>query len=160
MKRKLYLLMSLATLMLFSFYAVAGVIGIGADTAYADAIEKDGMLKTSNHFVVVGNDDENKGENDGQGNNNGSGGIADALASGEVICSLTPTQVAELDAFFNVHTRNVDVNGATVQVATVQGRHLTKSQLMDYLHATNQTLQCEIVGVHHVFIFPIVPQIS
>jgi hypothetical protein len=146
--------MSFIALILFSAYAVVGVLGVGSDTAYADALKHGDMLKHSHQFVVVDSD------NDGQGNGNGGGGIARALAGSQDICSLTPTQASELDAFFNVHTRNINVGSTNVEVATVQGRHLTRQQLLDFLRATNQTLDCEVVGVHHIFIFPIIPQIS
>lgn len=153
MKKKLYWIMSLASLTLFTAYAAAGLLGFGASTAYADAITEGGMIKMSKNFVVV---NEDQSDEEGQP----LGGIGQAFQSGEVICSLTPTQAAELAAFFDVHTFTVGVQGSAVQVATVSGRHLTKQELMNFLRASNQSLDCQIVGVHHLFFLPIIPQIS
>jgi len=158
-KRKLYWVASSLALVLFTAYAIAGVLGLGADKAYADAISKHDMFKESSNFVVV-NEDSQDEDNNGHGQGGGLNGLGQALTGSEVICSLTPTQVAQLDAFFNVHTFTVSVQGKDVEVATVQGRHLTKHELEQFLQASNTSLDCQIVGQHHIFFFPVLPQIS
>ena len=147
MKHKFYWLASFVALVLFTAYAVIGVFGFGTNQAYAEALSHGNMTRMSKHFVVV-NDDKTPE------------GVGGMLQNGEAICSLTPTQAAELDAFFRVHTITVKVGGNPVEIATVSGRHLTKQELLDFLKASNQSLDCQVVGMRHLFFLPIIPQIS
>lgn len=150
-KKKLFWIANFSVLALFSLYALSGVFGFGTRAAYADSLESHNFASKSKNFVVVHNDE----------NVNGPRGAAiSASSSDDVICSLTPTQAAQLDAFFNVNLTNFNVNNTNVQVAVVSGHHLTKSELIAFLRASNQSLDCQVVGEQHVFFMPVLPQIS
>lgn len=148
-RKKLFWMVNFLVLTLFSLYAVSGTLGFGAKHAYADALENGNFYKKSKNFVVVNNDQDN-----------GSQGSVSASSSDDVVCSLTPTQAAELDAFFRVQISNFTINNNNVEVAVVSGHHLTKSELLAFLKASNQSLDCQVIGVHHVFFLPVLPQIS
>lgn len=150
-KKKLFWIVNFSVLALFSLYALSGSLGFGTRAAYADALESHDFASKSKNFVVVHNDD---------GINGPRGAALSASSSDDVICSLTPTQAAQLDAFFNVNITKFNVNNTTVQVAVVSGHHLTKSELLAFLKASNQSLDCQVVGAQHVFFMPVLPQIS
>lgn len=152
-KKKLFWAINFSVLALFSLYALSGTLGFGTKAAYADALANHDFASKSKNFVVVHNDESS---NSGGPRN----AALSASTSDDVICSLTPTQAAQLDAFFNVNVTNFNVNNSNVQVAVVSGHHLTKSELMAFLNASNQSLDCQIVGAQHVFFMPVLPQIS
>lgn len=156
-RRKLFWSLNFLILGAFTFYAAIGVLGVGAHHAYADALDHDDFYRQSHNFVVVHG--EHNGAPDPGGSGLSSGGSGSG--GGEEICSLTPTQEQELDAFFNVQLNNITVsNGDTVQVAIVSGRQLTQSQLTQFLRVSDQSLNCQVVGTAHVFFLPVLPQIS
>lgn len=151
-KKKLFWATNFLVLALFSVYAASGFLGLGNKAAYADALRNNDFAARSKNFVVVQND-----ESAGSGPR---GAALSASSSDDVICSLTPTQAAQLDAFFNVNITHFNVNNTNVQVAIVSGHHLTRSELIAFLQASNQSLDCQVVGAQHVFFMPVLPQIS
>lgn len=150
-KKKLFWVTNFLVLALFSVYAASGLLGFGTRAAYADTLESHDFASKSKNFVVVHNDENAGGPR---------GAALSASSSDDVICSLTPTQAAQLDAFFSVNITSFNVNNNTVQVAVVSGHHLTRSELIAFLRASNQSLDCQVVGAQHVFFMPVLPQIS
>jgi hypothetical protein len=142
-KKKILWGFSFFTLALFSLYALMGTFGLGTNKAYAQTLSKDDFYKRGRHFVALDK-----------------AGLRGEIHGSQEICTLHSEQVAELDAFFNVRTFEFDIKGEEVTVAAVQGRHLTKKQLMQYLKASDEDLQCQIVHRHKIFFFPVVPQVS
>lgn len=138
-----------SVLSLFSFYTLSGVMGFGTNQAYAATLNKDGFHRKGKHFVVVDKDEDDNEQPQG------------SITSEQEICTLTSTQAAQLDAFFNVRILDIQVSGEeTVEVAAVRGRHLTKRQLLEFLRASDQSLDCQVVGMRHIFFLPVIPQIS
>ena len=150
-KKKLFWILNFSVLAMFSLYALSGTLGFANKKAYADTLADGNFHARSKHFMVV---DKDKDDDKDKGTSAG------ASDSTKEICTLNDQQVAELDAFFKVNTFSLTVNGDVVTIAAVSGRHLTKKQLMDFLKASDSTLQCKLVQQHHVFFLPVLPQIS
>lgn len=150
MKKKLFWIVNFSVLAMFSLYALSGTSGFASKKAYADTLADGNFHARSKHFMVV---DKDKDDND----KSTSAGASDSTKE---ICTLNDQQVAELDAFFKVNTFSLTVNGDVVTIAAVSGHHLTKKQLMDFLKASDSTLECKLVVQHHVFFLPVLPQLS
>jgi hypothetical protein len=145
-KKKLFWVTNFSVLAFFSFYTLSGFLGFGTSQAYAATLKEGDFHKKGKHFVVVEND-----EGQPQG----------SLSSEQEICTLSSTQAAELDAFFNVKIMDIQVSGeTTVELAAVHGKHLTKRQLLEFLRASDESLDCHVVSVRHIFFLPVIPQIS
>ncbi len=151
LKRTIFWSLNFLVLSMFSLYAASSMLGFGTHKAYAAALNNNNFYQQSKHFVVV----------HGEHNGNPDPGGAGMTSNGQEICSLTPTQEQQLDAFFDVQTDTIKVSdGTDVQVAVVSGQSLTKEQLLRFLRVTDQSLHCHVIGTAHVFFLPVLPQIS
>jgi hypothetical protein len=138
-------------LFLFTGVAFGHLTGMGTTQAYAQTVKSHSDFRDSRNFVEV----------DGDGGDNH--GMLDKLggdANTKMICSVTPLQAAELDAFFHVKEFNFQVDGNVMTVERVSGHNLTKKQLKDFLKASDASLNCHVIGGGHVFFLPLIPHIS
>lgn len=145
MRKKLFWATNMGVLSLFTLYGVGVLFGIGTERAYAQTLSEDGFYESGDGFVVV----EPEGSS-----------VAARVRGNQEICSLNSTQVAQLDAFFDVDTFDIEVEETDVTIASVSGRHLTKQQLMDYLRASDESLRCKVIQHHRVFFLPVIPGVS
>jgi hypothetical protein len=135
MKRKLFWGANLSALTLA--LSVAG--GLGLSSAGVSAHNNDGGGTHSSRHKL-----EHK--------------LSARFSDDQADCMVTAQQVAELDAFFNVKTFDVEVNGQDTTVAAVKARGLTRAQLRDYLEANNEgDLDCSITRYKGVFYLPVQP---
>ena len=146
-KQKFMWTFSFLVLSLFTVYSLFGMLGIGTTPAYAETLSKNDFYKRGKQFMLVDKKEKN-------------GGITGNFNGEQEICSLNTEQVAELDAFFKVDTFDVDVRGENVTIAAVSGKRLTKQQLLNYLKASDQSLECHLVQHHRMFFLPVLPQLS
>jgi hypothetical protein len=147
MKKKIIWSINFFVLGLFTIYSLTGIFGGGVNKAYAETLSKDGFYKHGKKFMVVDKHESKTGFRAG-------------VEGDQEICMLSTEQVAELDAFFNVQTFNLQVQEDTVTIASVSGRRLTKQQLLDYLRASDSNLDCRIIQHQRVFFMPVLPQVS
>jgi hypothetical protein len=147
MKKKIIWSINFFILGLFSLYSLVSIFGASPAKAYAQSLSENGFHKKGQNFMVV---DKEKPR----------GGVSARLAGEQEICMLSTEQVAELDAFFNVDTFALEVEGNTVTIASIKGRHLSKHQLLDYLQASDSELDCQVIQHHHIFFLPVLPQVS
>lgn len=152
-KRKLLAVWTVAFcgLFLFTGTAIGALTDWGKTRAYAQTIESHKDFKNFRNFVEV----------DGEGIKDPGilkrfGGEGEA----KMICSVTPLQAAELDAFFHVKEFDINIGGNIVTIEKVSGRTLTAKQLKDFLRASDESLQCHLIGRGHVFFLPLIPHIS
>ena len=79
-------------------------------------------------------------------------------SSPKELCSMTPSQLAQVAAHYDVSYVSVTVNGRQVQIAKVSGRGANDHDLRTYLGDPKMT--CKLVRDGGVFFLPFDPNIS
>jgi hypothetical protein len=155
-------------LFLFSSSAVGALTSWGQDQAYAEAVQahRKEFGGSSKNFVEVKNfghrdKKDHRDKSDHRDKKDKKGGFFDGIGGGDgevtLICSVTPLQAAELDAFFNVKEFQIQIGDDIITIERVAGKHLTEAELRAFLRASDPDLDCEIVGRAHVFFLPLIP---
>lgn len=73
----------------------------------------------------------------------------------KALCSVTPAQLQQLAAHYNVEYLTIKVGGHTVQIAKVSGKGANDRDLREYLG--DAKMKCKVIRIGGVFFLPFDP---